>query len=185
MAAQPTPRRFTVDEYYRMGKSGILAENDRVELIEGEVFQMPPIGDLHAWCINRLTELFVLGLAGGAIVAVQNPLRLSTFSEPVPDLVVMRRRPALRGPHPTARDVFLVIEVSDTSLRHDQRVKLPIYAREGVPEVWIVDLRAERMLVYRDPSEGGYRISLIVGRSDPISPAAFPELVLTGDQILG
>ena len=123
MAAEPLPRRFTVAEYYRMGKAGILGEDDRVELIEGEIIQMPPIGDPHAWGVNRLNYTFVRGLGDRAIVAIQNPLRLSDLSEPVPDLVVMRPRPdGMRGPHSTAKDVLLIVEVSDTTLANSSEI---------------------------------------------------------------
>lgn len=185
MAAKPMRRKFTVSEYYRMGKAGILTEDDRVELIEGEIIQLPPVGDSHAWCVNRLNKLFVLGVGDRAIVGVQNPFRLSTRSEPLPDLVVMRPRASMSGPHPTQQDAILVIEVSDTTLAYDQRVKLPLYAREGVPEVWIVDLRGERLLVNRDPSPDGYSTTLILGRGDRISPAALTDLELAVDDILG
>jgi Uma2 family endonuclease len=186
MAAEPLPRRFTVAEYYRMGKAGILDEDDRVELIEGEIIQMPPIGDPHAWGVNRLTYAFISGLGERAIVAIQNPLRLTDLSEPVPDVVVMRPRPdGMRGPHPTAKDVFLVVEVSDTTLAYDQRRKIPLYAHEDVPEVWVVDLSHQRLWVYRDPNPDGYRTTLTLERGDRVSPVAFPDLVLAVDDILG
>jgi Uma2 family endonuclease len=185
MSTKPMRRPFTVAEYYRMGEAGILTEGERVELIEGEIVQMPPIGDLHAWCVNRLTRLFILGVGDAAVVSVQNPFRLSNRSEPVPDVVVMRPRPEFRGPHPTPSDVLLVIEVSDTTLHYDQRVKLPLYARELVPEVWIADLKGECIWVYSDPSGSGYGVTLILRRGDRIAPAAFPNLEVAVDDILG
>jgi len=120
------------------------------------------------------------------IVAIQNPLRLSDLSEPVPDLVVMRPRPdGMRGPHPTAKDVLLIVEVSDTTLAHDQRRKVPLHARECVPETWVVDLSHERLWVYRDPTPEGYRTTLALQRGDDVSPTAFPDLGLAVDDILG
>src|SRR5437763_5948302 len=132
-AAKPMPRLFTVDEYNRMGKAGILTEDDRVELIEGEIIQMPPIGSRHASCVGYLTSELAFALRGRAILYVQNPFELSSHSEPEPDLSVLRLRDDRYVRHlPTADDVLLIIEVSDTTLAFDQRVKLPLYAREGV-----------------------------------------------------
>jgi hypothetical protein len=187
MAAEPNPRRFTVDEYYRMGAAGILSPDDRVELIEGEIVEMPPIGDPHAWCVTVLTRLFVLVVGSAAIVRIQNPIRLSDYSEPVPDVVLARPRPELRGPqpHPTPREILLVVEVSDTTLAYDQRRKVPLYAREGVLEVWVVDLNGDRVWVYRDPSPTGDRVTLTLGRGDRVAPLALPDLVLAVDDILG
>ena len=185
MAAEPMRRQFTVKDYYRMGKAGILKEDERVELIEGEIIQMPPIGDLHAWCVNRLNRLLVLAVGDAAVVAIQNPLRLGDRSEPVPDIVVMRPRPSLRGPHPTADDGLLVIEVSVTTLAYDQRVKVPLYARLGVPEVWVADLRGEVICVYREPTPDGYRVTLARRQGERIGPSALPDLELAVDDILG
>lgn len=128
MAAEPIARRFTVAEYYRMGKAGILKENDRVELIEGEIIQMPPIGDLHAWCVKRLLRLFVLTFRDAAIVSVQDPLRLNNRSEPVPDLVLIRPRPELRGPHPTRT----TSSCAASWWRYSQRCSTEPYARTAL-----------------------------------------------------
>src|SRR6266496_1101040 len=133
MAAKPTRRQFTVAEYYRMGKAGILTEDDRVELIEGEIIQVPPIGVPHASHVDRLLRLFASTLLAVAHISVQNPLRLSVRSEPVPDLMLLRLRPDLySGAGPTAADVLLLVEVSDTTLSYDLQIKLPLYARHGV-----------------------------------------------------
>jgi len=185
MAAKALRRQFTLAEYYRMGDAGILTEDDRVELIEGEIIQLPPIGDPHAWCVNRLTRLFVLGIGDRGVVSPQNPFRLSQRSEPLPDIVVAHPRTALAGPHPTPGDVFLVIEVSDSTLAYDLEVKVPLYAREGVPETWVADLKGKRVCVYRDPSPEGYRVTLTFERGDRIAPSAFPDLEIAVDDILG
>src|SRR5437764_6893632 len=117
MAAEPSPRRFTVKEYYRMAKAGIRDEDDRVELIEGEIIQMPPIGSPHASCVKRTNLVFIIGVRGAATVSVQDPLRLSDRSEPVPDLMLLRPRPDFYAAgHPTVADVLLLVEVSDTTL---------------------------------------------------------------------
>lgn len=185
MAAKTLRRQFTLAEYYRMGEAGILTEDDRVELIEGEIIQLPPIGDPHAWCVNRVNRLFVLGIGDQGVVSPQNPFRLSQRSEPVPDIVIIHPRARLAGPHPTPADVFLVIEVSDSTLGYDLGVKVPLYAREGVPETWFVDLKGKRVCVYRDPSPEGYRVTLTFERGDRIAPLAFPDLDISVDDILG
>jgi Uma2 family endonuclease len=129
-------RRFTVDEYRRMGEVGILDEDERVELIEGEIVEMSPIGRRHAGIVNRLNDLFTFRLRGRAIVAVQNPISLgSKYSEPQPDLTLLRPRADFYADsRPEPPDVLLVVEVMDTSVERDRQVKLPLYARAGVPE---------------------------------------------------
>ncbi len=136
-----TRRRFTVHDYHRMGEAGILHEDDRVELIEGELVEMAAIGTRHLTCVNGLTRMLVRGVGDEAIVSVQNPVRLDEHSEPQPDLTVLRMRD-YRESLPVPEDVLLLIEVSDTTLAYDRGVKLPLYARSGIREVWIVDLRA-------------------------------------------
>src|ERR1051325_266182 len=123
-----------------MGKAGILKAGDRVELIEGEIIQMPPIGSRHASCVGRLTRLLVPALRDRAFVYVQNPVRLDELSEPVPDLAVLKPRPDdYSTGHPRSGDTLLVVEVSDTTLSYDRGRKLPLYARQRVQEVWIVE----------------------------------------------
>jgi len=183
--AQPVRRRFTVDEYYKMGKARILCEDERVELIEGDIIQMPPIGGPHASRVNRLNYQFVLALANRAMVTVQNPLRLNTESEPVPDVLLLKPRDDFYESHPTPSDVLLLVEVSDTTLRYDLRTKVPLYARLGVPEVWVEDLRGDVLRVFRDPAPTGYGTSFTCGRGEHISPLAFPDLTFAVDDILG
>ena len=182
-----TRRRFTVDEYHRMAEAGILGEDDRVELLEGEIVEMSPIGWRHQACVNRLNQRLVPALRGRAIVQPQGPIRLGEDSAPQPDLVVLRPRAdfyAEGGPGPG--DVLWLIEVSDTSLRYDRDVKVPLYARHGVPEVWVVDLEGEQVVVYRGPRpEGGYRFAEAYGRGARVAPQAFPDLELVVDEVLG
>ena len=169
-----------------MGRVGILAEDDRVELLDGEIVAMSPVGPKHASTVNRLNELLVRTLAGLATVVVQNPLRLLPRSEPQPDVILARpRRDFYAGAHPTAEDVFLVIEVADSTLRKDRMVKVPIYARQGVVEVWLVDLAARAVTVYADPVDGGYRDVPTVHGEEPLSPQALPRLRLIVSDILG
>ncbi len=185
MPVRPMRRPFTVREYHRMGKAGILAPDERVELIEGEIIKMPPIGGPHASRVNRVSRAFHPVAGGAAILSVQNPLRLSDLSEPVPDLMLLRPRDDFYETHPAPADVLLLVEVSDTTLDYDQRTKLPLYAREGVPETWIVDLVHTVLLVHREPSSTGYQISLKLERGDYVSALAFPDLRLAAEDVLG
>jgi Uma2 family endonuclease len=168
--------RFTVEEYRRMGEAGILADDDRVELIDGEIIEMSPIGSRHAACVNKLTRLLVQQVGERAIVSVQNPVEVADNSEPQPDLTLLRSRPDFYAErHPLSGDVLLMIEVADTSLRFDLTVKAPLYARTGVPELWIVDLSRERVHVFRDREGGAYRTAEIVERRATLGlPAPCP-----------
>ena len=182
MAVTLTTRRFTVEEYHRMAAVGILTDGDRVELIDGEIVEMTPIGFQHARCVIYLNEIFVLRLQGRAIVSPQGPLTIGGATQLQPDLVLVRP-PLVRIPSPS--DALLVVEAADTSLDRDRGVKLPLYAAAGVPEVWIVDFASETVVVHRVPSSGGYRDVLRVPRGGSLSPAAFPDLTLGADEILG
>ena len=154
----PIRRRFDVDAYYRMADTGILAPKDRVELIDGEIVEMAPIGSAHSGTTNRLTGLVGRLAADGRVVAsVQSPLRLDPFNEPQPDLMLLRpRADDYTASHPTAADVLLLIEVADSSLAFDRGPKLDLYARHAVPEVWIVDLPGRAVEVCRGPGPEGY-----------------------------
>jgi hypothetical protein len=176
-------RRFTVDDYYRMAQAGILSEDDRVELIEGEIIQMTGIGSRHANTVTQLTMLFATRLAGRAVVSVQNPVRLSFYTEPQPDVVLLRPR-SYADAHPRPEDVFLLVEVSDTTLPYDRDVKLPLYARAGVREVWIVDLEAEAIHIYRAPAEHGFTVTEHRSGDQPSCPEAFPDVGLNVGEIL-
>ena len=186
MAVRIQARRFTVDEYSKMGEAGIIGEDDRVELIEGEIVEMPPISSPHGGGVNRLSYLLNQRLGDRALISVQNPLRLSTHSEPVPDLVVLRPRDDFYATsHPEATDVLLLIEVAQTSQRYDRRVKMPLYAREGVPESWLLDVPARALEVHRDPSPDGYRTVERLRAGDRVSPQALPDLTLAVEEITG
>ncbi len=186
MSVQVSRRRFTVDEYHRMLEAGILGEDDRVELINGEVVEMAPIGSRHAACVKRLNTLFALQVRDRAIVGIQDPIRLGEFSEPQPDITLLRPRPDYYAAgHPTSEDVLLVIEVAETSAEYDRQVKVPLYARAGIPEVWVVDLAGEAVEVYREPAGNSYRQMRRLGRGETVSPEALPNLALAVDDILG
>jgi hypothetical protein len=177
VALEPTYRHFSVEEYERMVAVGILTEHDRVELIEGSVVEMPPIGPLHADVVRRLQRFFEHVVSEHAVVSVQNPIALPPRSEPEPDIALLRPGP-YRERHPGPGDVFLVIEVSDASLQTDRRDKIPMYARAGIPEAWLIDLTVERLERYRSPGSDGFASRDLFGPQDVISPGAFPRAVL-------
>ncbi len=187
LPAEVTKHRFTVEEYHKMGEAGIFGEDDRVELIDGEVVEMNPIGPRHARCVRRLNTLLgrLAGrLAGGPYeVDVQNPVVLGEYGEPQPDLALVREVPAVRLPAP--EDVALIIEISDTTLSYDKNVKLPRYARAGIPEVWIVDLQNETVEVYASPEGGRYAVVRRYGRGDELRSETVPGLALPVEEILG
>lgn len=178
--------QFTVDQYERMVEVGILDADARVELLDGEIVAMSPVGPPHASTVDRVNQLFVLRLVGLAIVRVQNPLRLEPRSEPEPDFVVLEPRPDFYASrHPTARDTLFVVEVCDSTLRLDLRVKMPIYASQGIAEAWVVDLAGERVLVHTNPDGGKYRHVHPVRRGEAITPVALPEVRFEVDEIFG
>lgn len=183
MAVSVPRRRFTVDEYYAMAKHGILKSDERVELLDGEIVPMNPIGSPHAWCVKRTTELFYWSRDRFRI-SVQDPLRLNDRSEPEPDIVILQPdTPEDR--HPGPQDVLLVIEVADSSIRVDRRRKRTMYARAGIFEYWIVDLTAGRVEVYRDPIRARYRSVRLLGPGDTVSPVFAPDLQIAVSTVLG
>lgn len=185
MALEIKRRRFTADEYNQMGRAGIFGEDDRVELIEGEIIEMNPVGDRHVECVIRLADLLHRGFADVAFVSTQNPIRLGKRSEPQPDLALLRRHPAPFGPgHPGPEDILLLVEVADSTAEFDRRIKLPLHARAGVAEVWIVDLTQELLAAHSDPSPRGYRSARLLRRGDRVAPGAFPERTLAVTDLL-
>jgi Uma2 family endonuclease len=185
MAVELTRRRFTVAEYHQMAEAGILGEDDRIELIEGEIVEMSPIGRRHAATLLRLIRLFSHTFDDVADVNVQSPIQLGNDTEPEPDLTLLRRKPdfyasALPGPD----DTFLVVEVAETSLAYDRRVKTRLYARSGIAEYWLIDLNTDTVTMYRGPGHDGYATSRIVRRGEHVAPAAFPDLAVAVDAML-
>ncbi len=186
MTVQVLRRRFTVDEYYLMAKVGILKEDDRVELIDGEIVEMSPIGSRHASAVKRLISLLSRHLGQRAIISAQDPVQLGEHSEPEPDIALLRPKPDFYADaHPGPSDVLLLIEVADSSLEYDREVKTPLYARAGIAEVWLVDLVGENLRVYRSPSPEGYREVRTARRGERLAPEALPELALSVNAILG
>ena len=170
--------RWTVAEYHRMEEVGLLNEDSRVELIDGEIVEMAPIGSFHGGNVNRLVRLFSKVVGDKAIVAVQNPVVLSGYTEPQPDLTILRWWAddyEQSNPHP--EDVLLLIEVSDSTLRYDRDVKVPLYANHGVPEVWLLDIQQRQIEIYRDPANGQYR-QRDCRQTGKIAPIVCPDAVI-------
>jgi Uma2 family endonuclease len=173
------PRRLlTVDEYHRMGEAGILTDDNRVELIEGQLVAMAPICSEHAATANALTRLLVLAVGDRGIVSVGNPIRLNRHSEPQPDFSVLKPRDDYRKTLPRPEDTMLAVEVANTSLEYDRKVKLALYARGGIPEVWIVNLAAEEVEVHRSPVADNYTSFTRAGRSDDLTIEALPGVLI-------
>lgn len=183
----PARHKLDVYDYHRMGETGILGEDDRVELIDGEVIDMAPIGQDHIASVNGLTRALVLAFGEKAIVSVQNPPRIDLLNEPRPDAVVFRPRDDFyRGaPFPGPEAVLLVAEVADSSLRYDRRVKLPLYARAGIPEVWIVDPRRRVVEVHRMPIGDGYTAVGKHGPEETVVLSQAPDIAVPLRLVLG
>ena len=202
--ASPRERSFTVSEYHRLAHHGILRENDRVELLDGRIYEMNPIGSRHAQCVRRLTELLVLKVTPRALVSIQNPVRLDDRSEPEPDVALLEPKEVYGSRHPRPDDVLLLIEVArqsspggsawrptnppgvravlrrrllaDTTLDFDRDVKPLLYARAGVRELWVLALEEERVHVYRRPGANGYAEYAVVERGAAVDITALPEV---------
>jgi len=168
-----------------MGEIGLLTEDDRVELIEGEILVMPPIGEDHFGHVNQFTDVFY-AFRGRAVIHAQNPVRLGLKTEPQPDIVLLRfRKDFYRGKMPGPDDVLLLVEIADSSLSYDRNTKLPLYAKAGIPEYWIVDLIHREIVVHRDPNRSRYRSVQRLKHGDSIAPVAFPDDVLAVADLLG
>ena len=179
LEAEVAKHRFTVEEFHKMGEAGIFGEDDRVELVEGEIVEMTPIGWRHVESVNALTGVLAdLREAGRFVVSVQNPLVLGEHGEHYPDLVLYRK--GVRGRVPEAGDALVVVEVADTSVSYYRNVKLPLYASAGVPEAWLVDLRAGAIEVHSAPRAGGYGTVRTYARGEVVRSATLAEVVAFG-----
>jgi Uma2 family endonuclease len=177
--------RFSVRDYYRMAEAGVLKPDARVELLDGRIIDMSPIGPFHGGSINRLIRLFSMISGGRWLVSAQNPVRLDDHSEPQPDLMLLR--PATddyRSRHPRPEDVFLLIEVADSSLDFDRGEKLPAYGRAGIPEVWILNLPDNTLEVYREPHFSGCASQIRLRAGDKAVPLAFPDAKIEAAELL-
>ncbi|MCW9680225.1 Uma2 family endonuclease [Dolichospermum circinale CS-1225] len=177
MVLQLIRHQFTVKQFHKMAESGILSENERVELIRGEMIDMSPIGRRHAGCVNRLVNLLIQLLGKRIILAPQNPVVLNETSEPQPDIALLKPRPDFyRNSHPQPEDIFLLIEVADTTVKYDREVKIPLYAEANIPEVWLVDVNQEIIEVYRNSLEGIYQDVQKLTKNQSLSILAFPDV---------
>lgn len=179
MQEWPRRHRITVEHFYRMADAGLFDADERVELVNGEIIDMPPMGSRHASALEQLTTALVIAAGARAIVRAQLPLRLGDDSEPQPDIAVAApRADRYRSSHPTALDALLVVEISDATLRYDRDVKVPMYARHAVPEVWIVDLKANQLHAYTAPREGIYthEVSVLGRRALTTLPSVSVDL---------
>jgi Uma2 family endonuclease len=186
MSRQLAKHWISVDEYERMGEAGIFGSDARLELLEGEIYEMSPIGSPHAACVTILHQLLTLKFAGKLIVISQNPIRLNDFSEPQPDVALLRWRDDFyRHAHPTPADVLLVIEVADSTVESDRSYKMPLYAKAGVQEAWLVNLQDETIEVYAEPASGVYQSSKSFKRGEEASAHTVAGLSVSVADILG
>jgi Uma2 family endonuclease len=185
MTIEAQRHRFTVDDYHRLGELGFFDPEIRTELLEGEIIDMATVREPHAECVDLLAARFIRALDPTVRVRVQNPVRLSRLSEPLPDLVLARARPGgfVRS-HPEPDEILLLIEVADTSYAKDRELKLPLYATAGIPEVWIVNLLERRIEVYRRPAGSQYTEMQFVGEGETVTPAALPTVVVAVDAVM-
>jgi Uma2 family endonuclease len=182
---KPTRRRFTVEEFYAMAEAGILAPDERVELLNGEVVAMSPIGDVHAYSVDEAVYLFTIQLGERARVRSQNPVRLASNREFQPDVSILRwREDKYLSGHPVPEDVLLLMEVSDSTLDYDRNVKLAIYAEAEIPETWIANIPDQVVEVYTLPSDGVYQMRRVFSVGESVSPLAFPDVSLPVSRIV-
>ena len=186
MIAEYERRHFTADEFNKMVEAGILVEDDHVELIEGEIVQMSPVGKHHVACVNRVSTMLHEALGRTAIVSVQNPIDLDPISQPEPDICVLAPRDDFYTDELSkATDVLLLIEVSDTTAKFDRLMKVPLYAQASILEVWIIDLQEDIIEIYSDPAAGAYRQRRRANRGQSVTPQALPQFTVEVDTILG
>lgn len=185
MAIELQRRRFTVAEYRQMAEAGIIDPAERVELLDGEIVQMSPIGRKHIVAVNRTTRACHEQIGRRAVISTQNPVETDELGEPQPDLTLLRpRADDYLSTGPIASEALLVVEVSDSSLSKDRQIKLRIYAKAGIPEVWIENLVDDVIEVYTDPESNGYRNVRVARRGETVRPTAFPDVELKVDDLL-
>jgi Uma2 family endonuclease len=186
MSVEIIKRRFTADDYQRMGQTGILSSEDRVELIDGEVVAMSPIGPRHSACIDRANRALVILLGDRAIVRIQSSVRLGRYNEPEPDLVLLRPQADFYASHlPGPADILLIVEFAESSLDYDREVKAPLYAGSGVPEYWVVDLNSNQLVCYADAADGTYRTVRHHRRGESAAPGQLPGCPIAVNDLLG
>jgi Uma2 family endonuclease len=181
----PLPRhKLNLEDYHRMIEAGIFTPNQRIELLEGKLFDMAPIGPAHSGTTNYLTRLFFQAVGDKAIVSVQNPVMLGDNSEPQPDLMILRSREDFyRSSHPVAEEVLLLVEIADTSASSDRSYKIPLYARHGIPEVWLLDVKRQQLEIHTQPEQGQYRQVHLAQTDEAIRLSQLPEIEINVRQI--
>jgi Uma2 family endonuclease len=185
-AFTPTRTRISTNRYQMMVATGVLTKYDRVELIEGDMLDTAPIGTRHSAITSKLHELFVLAASRSATIVSGGPVNLGEFSEPQPDLMLLKRRADFySGKIPESEDVLLLIEVSDSSLSFDQGVKLSLYARYGISEYWVVDVEGKRIVTYQQPTAKEYVRKVEFAAADVVAPQAFPDVRIVVEGIFG
>ena len=181
----PAKHRFKVSEYYRMGETGVLRPDARVELLDGEIIDMSPIGPFHGGVTNHLSQIFTTTAKGRWIVTAGTPVHLDEYSEPQPDIMLVKPEADFYGRrHPEPSDVYLLIEVADSSLERDVEEKLPIYARSGIPEVWVVNLNDVTIEIYRQPDFTSYASKSVVTPGEFANPQAYPDVSIDVGDLL-
>lgn len=181
-----TRRLFSVDEFHLMAEAGIFQEDDRLELLEGDIIAMSPVGVRHMACVKRLNDLFARQLQGKATISVQDPVRLNDESELIPDIALLAYRDDYYAQKtPSADDVVLLIEVSDTTLTFDRKVKRPLYAKANIPEYWIINLIDNELEVYRQLEDGDYQERLLVRGDEGVTAVAFPDRPFQLSDLIG
>lgn len=181
---QPVRLRFTVDDYYKMIELGMLTDYERAEIIEGELIKKMTVGDRHAAVVDFLNKFLIKNVADDVLVRVQNPVRLSEYNEPEPDLALADLRKFDGKRHPRPAEIILVVEVSDSTVKYDRDKKLPLYAEAEIPEVWLVNLPNEIVELHTKPAVGLYQFVKIFGRGEKVRSEALPDLSLAVDSIL-
>jgi len=178
-------KKFAIEEYHQIIASGVLKEDYLIELINGEIFEMSPVGFRHASCVNRLNQLLSLKLGDKTIISVQNPIKLNDNSEPQPDIVLLKpRHDFYANQHPTVEDIFLLIEVADSSIEYDRTFKIPIYAENKVQEVWLVDLNQNLLEVYQNPQTNYYQSIKKLSSQDTLTLTQPEAITIRLDRIL-
>lgn len=183
-AFSPLKYRFTVKDFHKLAETGILQETNKIELITGELINMSPIGSAHAGTVDKIVALLVRKINDKAIVRCQNPLILDDYSEPEPDIALVKfSKNFYTDNHPLPQDVLLVIEIADTSIRYDREIKIPLYAKANIPEVWLIDLNQKQLEVYTQPYEQGYRTIHLPHLTEKITARLLPEIELTVSEL--
>jgi Uma2 family endonuclease len=180
MATEVMKRLINVDEYYKMAEVGILKPGDRVELINGEIYEMSPIGSRHGSVVKKLAMILNEIFKGEAVIGIQDPVRLDESNEPEPDISILKYRADFYSQaHPGAHDILAIIEVADSSLRHDKQVKMPLYANYGIPAYWIIEIATKQITVHLDPVGNSYSSQRVYGIGDEI--ALLGKTIVVGD----